>query len=212
MTNERLGGIAARFLLIPFLLAVTFLGGYFLFINWDSYQTKTQLESYLPVRATSYTASKKGENGLTVAYEYTVNGMTYTSDHISAFRWVNDPFIRDEVARQELIQRSGELPVVYYNPEDPAEASLVRTVSHENVFNALGLGGAIFSGGLLLLYLATRRVRRVEELLEKPNTGAAAGAMWKIKSGKKDDDDLLPEEDRMLLDESLLKETNKLTR
>lgn len=220
MTNEQLGGIAVRFLLIPLFFGVAFLGGYFVYKNLESYRVKTELESYFPVRASNYSAFQDAGGNVVVTYEFNVGGVTYSSEQISPFARINEQVNRSDAARRKLQRYTEWLPVVYYDPADPTKASLLRTVPHKRVLNAVGIGGAIFTGGLLLLYLATRRVRRVEELLKKRptvraanlNPGAAAGAVSSVGSEERNDDRSLPEEDRMVLDDALTKEAIKAGR
>jgi len=175
MTNERMSGIAVRFLLVPLLVGFTWLGGFFVYKFLETAHIRQTLESYQPTTASAfdYKESKLGE--LMVDYSYQVNGETYRASGLSHFERAHKAALANQMVRQTIRQANQELPLVYFNPEQPAESSLLRTWPTNDSLNGLGVGGAMVTLGLGLLYLMLRRTRRVEELFV--HQGAVAGAV-----------------------------------
>lgn len=175
MTNERLGGIAVRFLLIPLLVGFTWLGGFFVYKFLETEHIRTTLESYQSTPASAFAFQETAKGQFTVEYSYQVNGTTYRGNALSHFGRANRAALANQEVRQKIRQAKQQSPLVYFNPGQPAESSLLRTwPATDDSLNGLGIGGAMVTLGLGLLYLSLRRTRRVEELFV--HQGAAAGA------------------------------------
>lgn len=174
MTNERLGGIAVRFVLVPLLIGFTWLGGLFVYKFLETVHIRQTLESYESMMASTYEYNEIRMGQPMVEYSYDINGKSYKGYTLCHFERAHKAALANQKVREKISRSNLEPPLVYFNPERPAESSLLRTWPAKDSLNGLGVGGAMVTLGLGLLYLTLRRTRRVEELFV--HQGAVAGA------------------------------------
>jgi hypothetical protein len=156
-------------------IAFTIIGGVMAFVGFDQYRDGKETESWTATdgRVLSATIDEKTRterrNGRTrtettytpvIRYEYTVEGFRYEGDDIRAddrsgnFSWANDLVDRYPVEAETT---------VYYDPDKPEDAVLIRGAESTQVYLFGGIGGlfgVIGLGALGFLGVLVRRLNR----------------------------------------------------
>jgi hypothetical protein len=134
----RLGlrSVTATFFIIGALLL---LGRHWTTYNWPSTLGTVERISVEPVGDPEDSRAPGERFRPNVSYTYTVDGNAYTASQVTVFDWV---YRTEERARGLLAEaeiRSGERAPVYYDPDDPETAVLVRGVPWHRLEVILGL-------------------------------------------------------------------------
>jgi hypothetical protein len=115
-------------------------------LQWDTTEGTVVSHQIQAKRFREYDGDVYEEINVFIHYEYTVGGITFTSQSINAR---NILFYPPEIAEQYPVHKK---VIVYYNPKDPAEALLepgfVDVLKAFNVFSFL-----IFCTGIYFIFI-----------------------------------------------------------
>ena len=132
---------------------------------WSVELKSKKLYSFVPVPASKLKIqSSEDPEEFSIAYSYEYEGKSYSSDRISPYPFYNARAIKDANFRKWLGRSDKARLIVFVNPENPDEVSVVRGLARDNRIEKLGYGCTIITLGLGLLYLLFRPRHRVQDL------------------------------------------------
>ncbi|MDA3948534.1 MAG: DUF3592 domain-containing protein [Spirochaeta sp.] len=134
----RLGlrSVTATFFILGALLL---LGRHWVTFSWPSTLGTVERVAVTPVGDPEDSRAPGEQFRPSVGYRYTVEGAEYTGNQITVFDWVyrSEARVRDLLADAD-VRNGGRVPV-YYDPDDPETAVLVRSVPWHRLEVILGL-------------------------------------------------------------------------
>lgn len=150
MTNDQVIKSGANMLLFPVIVFLFCVG---LFLIYDFGQKEIisrKLASFSEVVADDYTLSRDLRKSL-VAYTYTVDGISYGSTSFSPYPSLNKQAEWSSQIRALTTRVKDNNLIVYYDPDDPSQSSILRAWPREGRLGGLPMGGIIVWVGCLAL-------------------------------------------------------------
>ncbi|MTB52312.1 DUF3592 domain-containing protein [Lewinella sp. W8] len=165
MTNEQLVSFPIKLIQTLVVGAILVVGVSGLWRAWQEELRAKQLYTFVPVTADSFSVETTPSGVFfDLEYTYVFAGQTYTGTSLSPFPAANDA-ARQDAGFREWITRSDTVDlVVYVNPENPAEASVLRGWVGTERRKRMATGGIMVSLSLMALYMILRPVKRVAQL------------------------------------------------
>lgn len=158
-----------------------------LYDGWQMASWPHTTATLLHAQLTSSTSDGSTTYGIGASYRYRVNGRDYSNDRVAISGGSDNvgSFQQQLGSRLEQHYRNNLPVTVYYNPADPADALLDRTIRWELIGFKL-LFVVIFGGvglGLIIFAMRGKRVIESAESKEKPWLRRTEWADNQIRSG-----------------------------
>jgi hypothetical protein len=167
MTNEQLVSFPIKFVQVLVFSLVMAACASGIWRVWQEELRAKELYSYVAVTATEYAAIPIASGALfELEYTYEYEGVSYTGNTLSPFPEANQAARLDEDFRKWITRSDTVDLVVYVNPDNPAEASVLRGWVGVERLRVMTAAGFIASICCMALYLVLSPVRRVAHLFK----------------------------------------------
>lgn len=165
MTNEQMVAFPIKFVqaLVALLLLAAAVNG--IWEVWREELRAKRLYTFVPVTAASHSVDlTAAETVLGLDYSYEYEGVLYRANTLSPFPEANEAAMADEGFREWITRDDAVELVVYINPDNPAESSVLRGWVGADRLRRMTGTGFIGSLAIVFLYMTLRPVRRVAQL------------------------------------------------